>query len=237
MQPNPRWPAFLLLFACLLTPLAAAGPYLSSNELPDASKLLPPPPAPGSPEDIADRESAYHVYAAHTPEQFANASDQQQLTPFHLTAKVVPWFQPGKFPKTEALLKQVQTESYAVSQQAKRLWNRPRPYVAEPNRFNPVIDKETKPTPSYPSGHAIRATLFASILAELFPEHREAIYEKAAESGWLRVMGGVHTPLDIFAGRTLGQATAQAFLKSEAFQKDLLEAKAELAAHAQKAGG
>ena len=58
-----------VLLVLASVPLHAAGPYLGSNA-PDAIALLPPPPPAGSPEDVADREMAFRVYSAHTPEQF-----------------------------------------------------------------------------------------------------------------------------------------------------------------------
>jgi acid phosphatase (class A) len=72
--------------------------------------------------------------------------------------------------------------------------------------------------------------VFAALLAELIPEKREALLEKGREIGWLRVIGGVHFPSDVFAGRVLGQALAREFLRSEKFQADLAAAHAELAA-------
>ena len=80
------------------------------------------------------------------------------------------------------------------------------------------------------SGHSTRGTLFALLLAELLPEKRDAILDKGRESGWLRVLGGVHYPTDVFAGRVLGQGLAREFLASPAFQHDFAEVKAELAA-------
>jgi acid phosphatase (class A) len=213
----------------LAGPVRALGPYLGSNA-PNALLLLPPPPALGSVEDLADRDAAFRVYSTCTPKQFAIGVEQQRLTVFHLTAEILPWFQAGKFPKTEALFKQVTDESFLVSRPIKLVWKRQRPYITDPVRFSKVIEPDPNPTPTYPSGHATRATLYAQILVELFPEHRDAILAKACESGWLRVQGGVHTPLDIFAGRTLGQAIAQALLRSPAFQLDLAEVKAEIAA-------
>jgi acid phosphatase (class A) len=220
---------FIGLFALAVAPLQALGPYLGNNA-PNALLLLPPPPPPGSVEDLADRDATYRVYSNCTPEQFALGLEQQRLTIFHLTGSVGPWFKAGKFPKTEALFKQITDESFLISRPIKLVWKRQRPYIADPVRFSKVIEPDPNPTPTYPSGHATRSTLYAQILVELFPEQREAIIAKANESGWLRVQGGVHTPLDIFAGRTLGQAIAQAFLRSPEFQRDLAEVKAEIAA-------
>jgi len=219
----------VFLFSIAAVPLRALGPYLGSNA-PNALLLLPAPPPAGSVEDLADRDAAYSVFLTCTPEQFALGVAQQRLNIFHLTESVGPWFQAGKFPKTEALFKQVTDESFLVSRPIKLVWKRQRPYITDPVRFAKVIEPDPNPTPTYPSGHATRATLYALILCELFPEHRDEILTKARESGWLRVQGGVHTPLDIFAGRTLGQSIAQAFLRSPEFQHDLAEVRAELAA-------
>ena len=222
---------FTAVFLCSIAavPLRALGPYLGSNA-PNAVLLLPPPPPAGSVEDVADRDTGFRVFSACTPEQFALGVEQQRLTIFHLAVSVGPWFHVGKFPKTEALFKQVTDESFLVTRPVKLVWKRPRPFIADPVRFAKVIEPDPNPTPTYPSGHATRATLYALILVELFPEHRDEILDKACESGWLRVQGGVHTPLDIFAGRTLGRAIAQAFLRSPEFQHDLAEAKAEIVA-------
>lgn len=220
---------FWLLLVLATATSFATGPYLKTNA-PDAAVLLPPPPPLGSPEDEADRDEAFRIYSSHTPEQFALGEEQQDLTIFHLSAKIVPWFQAGKFPKTESLFREVEAEASQANRAAKQLWKRPRPYMADPVRFSHVVEHEENPSPGYPSGHATRATLYALLLSELFPEHREALLAKGRESGWLRVQGGVHTPLDIYAGRTMGQALAHALLENPAFQADLAGAKAEIAA-------
>ena len=230
MQRSPRFLFALVFFVCATAVLQAAGPYLGDGA-PDSLTLLPPPPPVESVEDRADRETAFRVYSSHTAEESALGKSEENLTIFHLTPSVGSWFHAGKCPKTEALFKQVETESNVVARRGKIQWKRLRPYVAEPARFPDAIEHETNPSASYPSGHATRATVYALLLVELFPDQREAILAKGRESGWIRVQGGVHTPLDIYAGRTLGQALAQAFLRSPAFQHDFAEVKAEIAAN------
>jgi acid phosphatase (class A) len=229
MQRSPRFLFAVVFFVCATAILQAAGPYLGSDA-PDALALLPPPPPAGSVEDRVDRDTAYRVYSIHTAEEVALGKGEENLTIFHLAPSVGPWFHAGNCPKTEALFKQVETESNVIARKGKIQWKRLRPYVAEPVRFPDAIEHEANPSASYPSGHATRATVYAMLLVELFPEQREAILAKGRESGWIRVQGGVHTPLDIYAGRTLGQALAQAFLRSPAFQHDFAEVKAEIAA-------
>jgi len=54
------------------------------------------------------------------------------------------------------------------------------------------------------------------------------LFANPDDTGWLRILGGVHYPTDMYAGRVLGQALARAFLASPAFQQDLAAVKAEL---------
>lgn len=215
----------LFVLALVAAPLRAAGPYLREF---DAISLLPPPPALGSPEDAADRESTFRIYSARTPEEVATGKAEHKVTIFAFTPAIGPFFQRGKFPLTEALFKDIEAEIKAVVDSAKNTWKRPRPFVADPARFTDPGDPEK--SPGYPSGHSTRGTAFALILAELFPGQRAALLEKGRAIGWVRVEIGVHTPLDIYAGRVLGQALAQAFLRDPAFQQDLAAAKAEIAA-------
>ena len=79
----------------------------------------------------------------------------------------------------------------------------------------------------YPSGHSTRGTVYSLVLAEVFPEHKEAILEIGRNIGWDRVLIGMHFATDIYAGRVLGQAIVRELLASPAFQSDLAEAKAE----------
>ena len=70
----------------------------------------------------------------------------------------------------------------------------------------------------------------ALLLAELFPERKEAILAIGRNIGWDRVLIGKHFPTDIYAGRMLGQAIVRELLANPAFQHDLAEAKAEVQA-------
>lgn len=216
--------------AFVAVPLRAAETKYLPARTPDAIQLLAPPPATGSPEDRQDLDATYRVYSAATPEQTARGKDEVTLTIFHFTPVIGPWFQPGKFPQTEALFKKVEAEAKAVTNLAKQHWQRIRPYHLEPGLFPNAIEHEPRTDYSYPSGHSTRGTTYALLLAELFPEKRDALLAKGRDTGWLRVLGGVHYPTDIYAGRVLGQALAREFLRSEAFQRDLAAARTELAA-------
>ncbi len=60
------------------------------------------------------------------------------------------------------------------------------------------------------------------------PEGDEKDLKKKSYGGWRRVVRGVHTPQDIYAGRVFGQALAAAFLANPALKHDLDAAAKEL---------
>ena len=220
----------LLLALVALAPFRTAGATYLPADRPDAVALLAPPPVAGSAEDKIDLDTSYTVASTATSEQVALAKDEVKLTIFHFAPAIGPWFQPGKFPKTEAMFQEVEVESKAVTLKAKKHWQRLRPYIVDPARFPHAVEQEKATDYSYPSGHSTRGTAYALLLAELFPARREALIAKGREVGWLRVQGGVHYLTDIYAGRVLGQELARDFLASPAFQSDLSAARAELAA-------
>jgi acid phosphatase (class A) len=217
-----------LVVACV-TGLPAA--YLPPGT-PDTIALLAPPPEAGTTEARADLENTFVIHSAATPAEIALGKDENKLTIFHFAPAIGAWFAPGKLPKTEALFKAVEAESKAATDSAKKFYQRPRPYHLEPARFPHSIEHEDPTHYSYPSGHSTRGTVIAFLLAELFPDKREAILAKGREAGWLRVLGGVHFPTDVYAGRVLGQELARDFLRSPEFKADLAAVKAEIAAAA-----
>jgi acid phosphatase (class A) len=186
--------------------------------------LLPPPPAPDSAEQAADLASARAVFKARTPMETARAEKDSSLSLFNFAPAIGSSFQPGRFPKMEAFFQCVKTNISDVINIPKDHWKRSRPYE---------LDKELslgKPESSfsYPSGHSTRGTVQALLLAELFPEKREAILEIGRNIGWDRVLIGKHFPTDVYAGRALGQAIVRELKTSPAFCQDLAAAKAEV---------
>jgi acid phosphatase (class A) len=199
--------------------------YLKADK-PDAIALLAPPPLPDSPEQAADMQEVRAVYHATGSNDIAIAYSQKKFDIFTFTPAIGDFFVAGKFPKTEAFFERVQTDAEAVTDNAKDYYKRPRPYVTDPSLANGKLEKSF----SYPSGHSTESMVLALVLAEVFPDKHDAIIATARGIGWHRVMIARHYPTDIYAGRVLAQAIVKQMEKNDDFQKDLTEAKAEIAA-------
>ena len=200
-------------------------PYLAEGK-PDAIALLTPPPLPDSPEQAADMAEVVAVYHAATSNDMAAAYSEKKFDIFNFTPAIGDFFQPGKFPKTEAFFGRVQSGAETVTDTAKDFYKRPRPYSVDPSLANGKLEKSF----SYPSGHSTESMVLALVLADLFPDQHDAIIAKARSIGWHRVEIARHYPTDIYAGRVLAQAIVREMKTNPDFQKDFAAAKAEVAA-------
>jgi len=129
-----------------------------------------------------------------------------------------------KLPKTKALLEKVKKEIGPVIDASKNHFERLRPYQIDDH----LVLGPPEPSFSYPSGHSTRGTVYSLVIAELFPEKKDAILEIGREIGWDRVLIGKHFPTDVYAGRVLGYAIVRELHSSTLFQHDLEQAMAEI---------
>jgi acid phosphatase (class A) len=217
----------VIIALCLsLLPVAAKDLHYLPDGKPNTIALLAPPPLPDSAEQAADLQEVRAVSQSAPDSDVAVAKTETKFTIFTFTPEIGAFFEPGKFPKTEALLHNVQGDAAAVVDNAKDYWKRPRPYKVDPSLASGKLEKSF----SYPSGHSTESMTLALVMAELFPEHRDAIIGEARNIGWHRVEIARHYPTDIYAGRVLAQAIVREMKEDADFQKDLAAAKAEIAA-------
>lgn len=201
--------------------------YLADGQ-PDAAALLAPPPLPDSLEQAADLDEVRAVHHAATSNDVAVAYSLKKFSAFTFAPAIGAFFVSNNLPKTTAFFHRVQKDAETVTDNAKNFYRRPRPYFIDPTLANGKLEKSF----SYPSGHSTESMVLALVLAGLFPDHHDAIIAEARSIGWHRVQIARHYPTDIYAGRVLAQAIVREMKKSEAFQKDFAEAKAEVAAAA-----
>jgi acid phosphatase (class A) len=171
------------------------------------------------------------IQTKRTPEQIAHFHSQENLGLAAFNDIMPEWFATEDLPKLKILFKRVGKEAGGPVDAAKDCFKRDRPYV-EDSRIEPIGKKDREF--AYPSGHSTRGTLYALFLAEIEPDKSDALIERGREIGWNRVIGGMHHPSDIAAGRVLGRAIARALFRSEDFLTELERVKQEYKAAREK---
>jgi len=213
-----------------LLPAAAKDLHYLADGKPDAIALLAPPPLPDSREQAADLQEVRAVSQSAPDSDVAAAKTETKFTTFTFAPEIGPFFEPGKFPKTEEFLHKVRGDAETVVDNAKDYWKRPRPYKVDPSLASGKLEKSF----SYPSGHSTESMVLALVLADLFPGHHDAIIAEARNIGWHRVEIARHYPTDIYAGRVLAQAIVREMKKDADYQRDFAAAQAEIAAQAMR---
>lgn len=175
-------------------------------------KLLGPYPAKGSNEEALDFEALHRYQDSRTEAECRQAAAEEGAT-------VNSMFGGSKGPLSASEVKEAErrmVKIYALSGvnslYAKRIFNRPRPYLTDEG-LKPCIPLEK--SSAYPSGHTTLARLMGKVLSHLFPAKEKALIRRADEIAKNRVLGGVHHPSDIIAGKKLGDALADIYLFEE----------------------
>lgn len=230
---KPRLTVFALLILAASTAIARdeAPSYLDRAAV-DAIKLLPGPPSATSQEARDELNLMLLIQEKRSKQDVDRCQSEVRLKVDAFQNVLGPWLTERNVPRLAKLFAALETDSKRFSDTVKAQYRRPRPEHEEPRILVPIQDETTF---AYPSGHATRGMLYALILAELAPDHRQALLDRGREIGWDRVVAGLHHPSDIAAGRVLGQALAQSLLADPKFKPELAELKAELRAAEQQA--
>lgn len=214
-----------LLLAWLVAASAEAPePWISPGDV-DLATFLPPPPAADSTAQRADLDAVLAVQTARTEAQVQEARADQLVSVFRFADVLGSAFSPTRTPRAGALAQEACRQSAPITAAAKRHWNRPRPFKAS-NKVTPVITNATEG--SYPSGHATCGYLWAILLADMVPEKRAELFERGIRYGTNRVIGGVHYPSDVEAGRMGAVVIAAALFADPRFRLEHEAAKTEL---------
>lgn len=193
----------------------------------DWKTVLPPPPAPGSIAALGDLETVLQVQAARTPADVAWAKLIEQDKVFADYSDVLgPWCDTQHLPQLAALLAEVTTDAKRVGDRMKDLYLRQRPPAVDP-AVQPCV--RIPPSNSYPSGHSLRAFVWAAVLADVFPDRSAELFTRAHRVVWGRVIGGVHFPSDTVAGRVAAAAIVDELRKSPAYRAEVEKCRAEAA--------
>jgi acid phosphatase (class A) len=188
-------------------------------EIDDGKLAIPPPPEAGSAADKRDFAILKKFQETRTDKECEAAERQSSTTTRNFFG-----------PKTGVLTKEELGEVKEFGDEVinfvakktkpfKNEWHRPRPYD-EDSEIEPCITKPGGAT-SYPSGHAAAGVVLGDVLGVVFPEKKKALHEQGLNIGRNRVLGGVHHPTDVDAGRMLGEQIRDALMHDEEFRRDL----------------
>jgi acid phosphatase (class A) len=205
-----------------------AGEYIAVGSV-DLIRLLPPPPANDSDVTRAEIDELLQIQASRTPAdcERAAADRDAKLSRFMETLGLPTTVSEKDLPRAAALIDQVRRIEVAVVDRAKKGYGRPRPFVVDP-RVQPCILRPAND--AYPSGHSAFAYVTALVLADMVPERRQQLLDRAADYARQRMVGGVHYRSDTEAGRMTGVVLAAMLFASPAFQADAALARSELRA-------
>ncbi len=227
---------FVLLAAAALllaggSPLGAetgdpftGAPYLDGKAL-DLTRLLPPPPPPDSPETRVELGELLVVQVNRSPEMVARAQADAVQEVWRFADVIGPKFTADNLPRTAALFARLVATDTAVTDPAKDVFNRKRPFLVS-DLVKPVL----RPTNSgsWPSSHAALGTLMGIVLGDLLPDKRAAIMDRAWAYAENRVVAGMHFPSDVEMGRIAGTVIAAEVMRQPDFLADYNAAQSEL---------
>ncbi len=189
--------------------------YLSQSELQVSG--FPAPPAAGSAGDKADLAAVLQWQKDRTEAQCAAAMAQSDESYLSFFGGVNPFPVPLP-PEAGAFFKRVGADVGDAARNIKKTYKRERPFVRSAE-VQPCLGRVQGL--SYPSGHAAVARVYALVLSGLLPR-QGAIFNRAADQAALnRVIGGVHYPADVDAGKKLGDLLFSKLRRNPAFAADM----------------
>ncbi|OGR44531.1 MAG: hypothetical protein A2X35_00260 [Elusimicrobia bacterium GWA2_61_42] len=194
---------------------ASAGHYLAMAGL--DLRAVPAAPADGSAQDKEDFRIIFDWQARRTTDQCARAKAEMSHSYEVFFGKLGLFAAPTPASVT-GFFRNVGEDSVAAHKYLKDVYKRPRPFVRDA-AVKPCLPQVQGF--AYPSGHSTMARLFALILADLVPARRAELLARADEAGLFRVIGGVHHPSDIAAGKALAEVLYKNLLKDPQFAADL----------------
>ena len=189
--------------------------FYAAAALPVAS--VPAPPEPGSPADIKDFETLLDWQARRTEADCGRAKAQASADYDKFFGDISPFPDPLP-PEASTILFHVYYDGAKAVSAAKKHFARERPFRRN-QAVEPCLGRISGL--SYPSGHATVSRLFALLLSDLSPARRADLMARGDEAALNRVIGGVHHPSDIEAGKLLGNAVYAELLKDPSFRADL----------------
>ena len=208
-------------------------PYLTDDERPDGILFVPPYPDMLSSEFYNDfyyyewgkdeRNDAYALAWAIEDETVSLNIAFSEVLGIEID-KV-------KTPEIYTLLTCATNDAHKANSNVKNYYKRTRPFATfKDSTPRPEVDEEEATSFSYPSGHSSRGWMYALTLCTIAPERAEAFNLRAQLYAINRVIMGRHWKSDIDNALLLTATVFAVVSSTEAYQQQLVKAKAEYAA-------
>lgn len=218
-----RFLSFAVLFLGLAACSATGGAHRSDGSAVylDKARLevldFPPAPASGSPLDLSDFTELHRWQTLRTSEQCALAGAESEAYFDQFFGRLKPFA--GRLPgESAAFLLRVRKDVGTAVNIFKYRNARKRPFLSDPG-LSPCLGRIGGL--AYPSGHAAIARIYALMLTEIAPLRRAEFMNRADEAALYRVIGGVHHPTDIEAGKRLADILFIRFMQDARFRANL----------------
>ncbi len=189
--------------------------YITAKE--ESFHGFPPPPAAGSPEERADMTAMRDWELKRSTQQCQGALSEKYATYDEFFGDISPFPRPLP-PAAAAILGRIRDDADTAADITKKRFARERPFRKDQS-LDPCLGRVGGL--SYPSGHATISRLYALVLSDVRPSMRGEFLARADQAALYRVIGGVHYPSDVEAGKKLADMLYSAFRKSHAFRRDL----------------
>lgn len=224
---------------CLLAILAAGlcataqKPLLTPQQMPNAVRFLPPPPAKGSAAFAYDQEQ-YQWGKAQRQDSVRRAiairdADWSMATicrefsePFGMELSE------ERTPAIYAMLYTALITNDGIGRIPKEHYRRMRPYVYyEESTLVPEHEESLRHNGSYPSGHTIEGWGAALLLSELNPDRADTLLARGYMYGQSRVVAGYHWQSDVQAGMVAASAGIARLHADKRFRQMMAKARKE----------
>lgn len=207
--------------------------YLPVKELPNSLALLPSPPTDDSVAFALDDEVNFESLALHgTPRWDLAALDADLSFPAvagTFSCALNAPISEEETPHLYRLLRRTLADAGLTSYTAKNHYNRTRPFVLnKQSTCSPDDEKALRNDGSYPSGHTAIGWAWALILAEVSPEHTDAVLARGWAFGQSRNICNVHWQSDVLMGQVTGAAAVAMLHSNDEFRAAIEASKIEL---------
>lgn len=192
--------------------------YINEDAFEQIRAQIPPFPKKGSAAQSIDEFALRKIQKSRTEKECDRANSEVVVTLESFYGKPFGQLDDKQIDVLIPLFDQVRAEAIPYIHQVKRSFNRLRPYDYMKD-LSPCTPLEK--SLAYPSGHSALAVLYASILADIFPDKANQLDIRANTIAQDRVLAGVHHPSDITSGKKLGQILYTEISKSPRYKADI----------------